>query len=133
MKIVGRAAFYLRSVVCWFAVLCAGCLLTARAAPNQTAAPNTSGVSGASTAVPVSIHGIVQLDGPWRFQMGDDPRWADPSFDDSSWPTVTLGKTLADQGFETYAGYAWYRLRIQPGEFHFGSLAGSAPLHLLVT
>jgi hypothetical protein len=131
MKIAGRAAFYLRSVVCWFAVLCAGGLLTAQTAPATAA--NTSGAVGGMTAVPVSIHGIVQLDGPWRFQMGDDPRWADPSFDDSSWPTVTLGKTLAEQGFETYAGYAWYRLRIQPGEFHFGSLAGSAPLHLLVT
>jgi phosphoserine phosphatase RsbU/P len=133
MKIAGRAAFYLRSVVCWFAILCAGGLLTAQAAPGTAATPNTSGAVGGLTAVPVSIHGIVQLDGPWRFQMGDDPRWSDPSFDDSSWPTVTLGKTLAEQGFETYAGYAWYRLRIQPGEFHFGSLAGSAPLHLLVT
>jgi phosphoserine phosphatase RsbU/P len=132
MKIAGRAAFYLRSVVCWFAVLCAGGLLTAQTAPGTAATP-TSGAVGGLTAAPVSIHGIVQLDGPWRFQMGDDPRWADPSFDDSSWPTVTLGKTLAEQGFETYAGYAWYRLRIQPGEFHFGSLAGSAPLHLLVT
>jgi hypothetical protein len=133
MKIAGRAAFYLRSVVCWFAVLCAGGLLTAQTPPGTTATPNTSGAVGGLTAVPVSIHGIVQLDGPWRFQMGDDPRWADPSYDDSSWPTVTLGKTLAEQGFETYAGYGWYRLRIQPGEFHFGSLAGSAPLHLLVT
>ena len=42
----------------------------------------------------------MQLDGPWRFQMGDDPRWADPAFDDSAWPTVMLGKTLADQGFD---------------------------------
>ncbi len=60
--------------------------------------------------------------------MGDDPRWADPSFDDSSWPTVTLGKTLAEQGFETYAGYAWYRLRVQPEQFRFGSrLPGVRP------
>ena len=79
------------------------------------------------------MHGIIQLDGPWRFQMGDDPHWADPSFDDSNWPAVTLDKTLSDQGFETYAGYAWYRLRIQPQQLHLGSLAGNALLHLLVT
>ncbi len=78
------------------------------------------------------MHGILELDGPWRFQMGDDPRWADPAFDDSSWLTVTLGKSLAEQGFETYAGYAWYRLRIQPQQLHIGS-AENAPLHLLVT
>ena len=32
--------------------------------------------------------------------MGDDPRWADPSLDDSAWLTVTLGKSLSEQGFE---------------------------------
>jgi hypothetical protein len=25
------------------------------------------------------------LDGAWRFHTGDDPRWADPNADDSSW------------------------------------------------
>jgi hypothetical protein len=63
--------------------------------------------------------------------MGDDPRWADPSIDDSGWLTVVLGKTLAEQGFETYAGYAWYRMRIQPQQLHLGADPG--PLHLLVT
>ena len=33
----------------------------------------------------------MSLDGPWRFQIGDDPRWADPKFDDSAWQTVKLG------------------------------------------
>ncbi len=133
MKIVGRAApFYLRSVVCWFAVLCVGSLPMAWAAPDQPASGNAPG-SAAPIIVPATVHGIIQLDGPWRFQMGDDPRWADLSLDDSSWPTLTLGKTLAEQGFETYAGYAWYRLRVQPEQFRFGGLAGSAPLHLLVT
>jgi hypothetical protein len=133
MKIVGRAApFNLRSVVCWLAVLCAAGFPTFGAAADQPASADASR-SAAASIVPASVHGIIQLDGPWHFQMGDDPRWADPSFDDSNWPTVTLGKTLAEQGFETYAGYAWYRLRVQPEQFHFGGLAGSAPLHLLVT
>ncbi len=79
------------------------------------------------------MHGVVQLDGPWRFQMGDDPRWADAGFDDSSWLTVSLDKSLSDQGFETYAGYAWYRLRIQPQQLTLGGSSDSAPLHLLVT
>jgi sigma-B regulation protein RsbU (phosphoserine phosphatase) len=79
------------------------------------------------------MHGVVQLDGPWRFQMGDDPRWAEPGFDDSGWLTVTLDKSLSDQGFETYAGYAWYRLRIQPQQLTLGGASDSAPLHLLVT
>lgn len=65
--------------------------------------------------------------------MGDDPRWADPSLDDSAWLQVVLGKTLSEQGFETYAGYAWYRLRIQPQQLRLGGDSGSGPLHLLVT
>ncbi len=133
MKIVGRSApFYMRSVVCWLAVVCAAGLPMARAAADPPASANASG-SAAAIIVPATVHGIIQLDGPWRFQMGDDPRWSDPSFDDSNWPAVTLGKTLSEQGFETYAGYAWYRLRVQPEQFRFGALAGSAPLHLLVT
>ena len=84
-------------------------------------------------ATPSAMHGVVQLDGPWRFQIGDDPRWADPATDDSNWLTVTLDKPLAEQGFETYAGYAWYRLRIQPQQLTLGGGADAAPLHLLVT
>ena len=30
------------------------------------------------------------LNGPWRFRVGDDPRWAAPGFDDSSWEQVDL-------------------------------------------
>ena len=52
-------------------------------------------------------------------------------FDDSTWPTVTLDKSLAEQGFESYAGFAWYRLRIQPQQLQLGA-AGNAPLHLLI-
>ena len=56
----------------------------------------------------------MKLDGPWRFQVGDDPRWADPDFDDSTWATVTLGQSFTEQGLDSYSGYAWYRLRLQP-------------------
>ena len=79
------------------------------------------------------MHGVVQLDGPWRFQMGDDPRWAEPALDDSNWLTVTLDKSLSDQGFESYAGYAWYRLRIQPQQLTLGNATDHESLHLLVT
>ena len=52
------------------------------------------------------------LEGPWQFQIGDNPQWADPTFDDSGWPTATLGKPLSELGFDSYAGYAWYRIRL---------------------
>jgi len=111
-------------------LLCACVLSRAMWAGANDTAQNPA---PATKAVPTAMRGVVQLDGPWHFQIGDDPRWADPGFDDSNWLTVTLGKSLAEQGFETYAGYAWYRLRIQPQQLRVGSAQGNAPLHLLVT
>ncbi len=71
---------------------------------------------------------VVALTGPWKFHVGDDPRWADPDFDDSGWENVDLTpKGATDytagtsefvpgwtaQGHPGYAGYAWYRLQVQ--------------------
>jgi hypothetical protein len=47
--------------------------------------------------------------GVWRYIAGDDPRYADPAFDDSSWTSVTLpgdGPTLA-------SGASWMRVRVR--------------------
>ena len=123
--------FRSRRTIRWFVAFWACGLAVLSAAQQASQAPPAS--SPAANAVPAAVHGVIQLDGPWHFQMGDDPRWADPALDDSSWLTVELGKSLAEQGFEPYAGYAWYRLRIQPGQLHFSGDSGSAPLHLLVT
>jgi hypothetical protein len=32
----------------------------------------------------------VRLDGPWRFHIGDNPRWAHARFDDSSWRDMSF-------------------------------------------
>jgi hypothetical protein len=134
MGIGGRGNLInLRSVLCWLAAFCTGGVPVAGVAADQSAPQVSPAVGAPANAVPGGMHAIVQLDGPWRFQIGDDSRWADPAYDDSSWPTVTLGKTLSDQGFDTYAGYAWYRMRLQPEQLHLGGVVGSAPLHLLVT
>jgi len=34
--------------------------------------------------------GLVPLAQDWRTQAGDDLAWAQPGFDDSAWPHVTL-------------------------------------------
>ena len=98
-----------------FTVLVGGAGWAAAADPPQT----------------VSIHlghSIAALNGPWRFSVGDDLRWAAPDFDDTHWETVDLtpapGAHDADvglpgyvpgwslRGHPGYLGYAWYRLRI---------------------
>ncbi len=133
MKIAGRATLlHPRSRLFPIVLLCA-CAISSLGATADKVTPGSPPPANVVNAVPAGMHGIIQLDGPWRFQMGDDPRWADPAFDDSGWLPVTLGRALSEQGFETYAGYAWYRLRIDPQQLRVGGLAGSSDLHLLIT
>jgi hypothetical protein len=82
----------------------------------QTASTQNSLISAGreQVVVPSSIHGTFKLDGRWRFRTGDDPAWADPSFDDSAWDKIDLSTSLLEQGLDSYSGYAWYRLRLHP-------------------
>lgn len=107
----------LRSTLRWIAVFCA--LLAPLVAQLPPAA-----------STPPAIRAIGDVDGPWRFAIGDDPHWADPGFDDSHWRSVNLIQPLSEQGIETYTGYAWYRLKLQPREIaEFG--AGQRPVMLI--
>lgn len=140
MKIAGQASeaaagFPPRSgsghVWGWLAIFCA-CVLQL-SAQSSAQAPSASAPPSAP-AISATFHGTLVLDGPWRFQIGDDPRWADPAFDDSAWQAVTLSQTLSEQGMDSYSGYAWYRLKIQPQQLsQFNNLPGNPPLDLLLT
>lgn len=73
-------------------------------------------------------HSTAPLNGPWRFHVGDDPRWSSPDFDDSAWETVDLTPApgahdddvglpgyvsgWSRRGHAGYTGYAWYRLKV---------------------
>ncbi len=53
------------------------------------------------------------LDG-WRFQtdagqIGHTQNWFAPSFRDSSWRSISIGKTWEEETGEAYDGAAWYR------------------------
>lgn len=81
--------------------------------PPVAAMPDTA-------LIPVRLgDSSVDLNGPWKFHTGDDQAWADPKFDDSAWDTLdltprkgTAGKGWTRRGYPGYAGFAWYRLRI---------------------
>ena len=45
------------------------------------------------------------LSGMWKHHTGDDPRWADPAFDDSAWPSVRMPEATAQPSL----GFSWYR------------------------
>lgn len=52
---------------------------------------------------------LLQLEGNWKFSIGDDKMWANSDFDDSGWENITVPSAWEDQGFFGYDGYAWYR------------------------
>jgi hypothetical protein len=58
----------------------------------------------------------VTLGPDWLFAPGDNPAWASPAFDDSSWKTVSTQKPLTDYGYRDFR-FAWYRihLHLRPG------------------
>ncbi len=65
---------------------------------------------------------VLSLDGFWRFHPGDDPNgslgWADPAFDDSSWPLLRSNVGWGGQGYKGYTGFAWYRFKVVLPEDH---------------
>jgi sialate O-acetylesterase len=55
----------------------------------------------------------VNLRGRWKFEIGDDPRWAAPDWDDQKWETIYAPANWEEQNFPGYDGYAWYRKSFQ--------------------
>ncbi|HEY1808145.1 MAG TPA: diguanylate cyclase [Acidobacteriaceae bacterium] len=93
----------------WFARAIAAVLLLS-AAPLSLSQPTTTATA------PIVIQGLgkgtAPVSGPWRFHTGDNPAWAAPAFDDSSWQHVTADLPWGQQGYDRYTGYAWYRCRL---------------------
>jgi len=56
-----------------------------------------------------SFSGEIDLNGEWKFRIGDNKDWADPAFSDAGWTTIKAPGPWEDQGFRGYDGYAWYR------------------------
>lgn len=55
---------------------------------------------------------MVEIHDQWRFHTGDDPRWSDPAFDDSSWKLIRSDQPWDGQGYSGYRGMAWYRFQV---------------------
>lgn len=88
---------------------------------------------------------VVVLTGPWHFHSGDDPAWAQPSFNDANWDTMDLtppkgsydpitGSSgfvpgwTAHNRYKELSGFAWYRLHIQLENEAAGSIPASLAL-----
>jgi hypothetical protein len=68
---------------------------------------------GQALVLPHFQDGSASLAGRWRFHPGDDPRWADPNFDDSGWAWVQAPLNLGVQGYPHFSGYGWYRRELR--------------------
>ncbi len=115
------------------ATIAAQALVTQPAAAPSPAASAPASTAPAAAPPPV-LRAIVRLDGPWRFAIGDDPRWADPGYDDSAWPTIDVSQSASTQGIDSYSGFAWYRIKVDAVQLAaVSATSGGQPLVLLVT
>src|SRR6266576_3173202 len=89
-------------------------LLLSMASPMVGTAQPTVGVE-ARPAPPAVLDiedigkGTVPIDGEWQFHLGDDARWASPSYDDSQWEHIKTDASWGAQTHPSYSGFAWYR------------------------
>lgn len=112
-----------------------------------SASSSSSDIAESDPAMRVQIGSASHLlAGPWRFQLGDDTRWATPGFDDTRWESVDLtpapGAHDSDVGLTNYvpgwwarghegrSGYAWYRMRIAVDAPAGTSIALLAPAYV---
>lgn len=70
---------------------------------------------------------IVGLSGTWKFSIGDDIAWSNPSFNDSGWDQISVPGTWENEGYNDYNGYAWYRKT-----FTVKNLPANTPVYLVL-
>jgi len=49
----------------------------------------------------------------WKYQPGDNPRWASPDFDDQNWPEINSSLSQEDLKKITWEGIGWFRFQLQ--------------------
>lgn len=75
------------------------------------------------SSVSQDLKKVADLSGFWKFSIGDNDRWSEPDYDDSSWENILVPKSWEDQGFHGYDGYAWYRKKVKlPDNYSNSSL-----------
>ena len=74
--------------------------------------------------------GPVSLSGDWKFQPGDDPRWASPDFDDRQWMNAPLPGRWPAGGYPESGQFAWYRLTLVLDKYRDGQPASDFELAL---
>lgn len=88
-------------------------ILVALVSPVVAQAPGAPVGPVAVTPAAIANYKTIQLRGAWRYHPGDDPAWADPSFDDSAWETLESPRQLGGANTKSgWPGIGWFRLRL---------------------
>lgn len=61
-------------------------------------------------------HRLYGLRGDWKFQLGDNPHWAEANFNDNKWDEIYVPSRWEEEGYPGYDGYAWYRKHFDASE-----------------
>lgn len=51
----------------------------------------------------------LNLDGFWKFKLGDDLAWKEKGLKDDNWDNIPVPSKWEISGYQDYDGYAWYR------------------------
>jgi len=65
------------------------------------------------TAMSFTGDGFVELSYAWRFHPGDDPTWADPASDDSTWLPIAPDLPASALPAGTQSGGGWFRRHLR--------------------
>lgn len=52
---------------------------------------------------------VLDLEGRWRFTIGDNMKWIEPKYNDSEWEQILVPARWENEGFHGYDGFGWYR------------------------
>jgi len=88
-------------------------LLFAASLAGQQSPPNAAPKMPSTLVIQGVGKGVVPIDGSWQFHPGDDPRWAAPDFNDSSWESIETDDPWGAQQHPSYVGFAWYRRHVE--------------------
>ena len=70
---------------------------------------------------------LVNLEGTWRFSIGDNPGWSEIDFNTKNWDYLSIPQSWEGAGYVNYDGYAWFRKN-----FQLNSKFNQYPLYLIL-
>jgi sialate O-acetylesterase len=87
---------------------------------NQQNVDENDLFQSADNMLEISKRNYIDLEGNWRFSIGDDAEWSLPDFSDNNWEKIRVPGMWEDQGFHGYNGFAWYRKTFEIKKELFG-------------